>query len=156
MDRKNGLSGGVSVHSPVQSLDGPVCVSRVGAENLAAVYKGPSINVPLDGRVRRSYNGRVRRSYNERECFCGATMWAECDFVIGGYTSQLQVMDVGINKPFKDNIQKCYEGWMHENTENNKVLRLDVAKWIAAAWDGITTDSIVNRWAKIGFVNYNN
>jgi DDE superfamily endonuclease len=33
----------------------------------------------------------------------------ELDFIIQGYTSKLQVLDVGINKPFKDKVMQSYD-----------------------------------------------
>jgi hypothetical protein len=39
----------------------------------------------------------------------------EVDFVIRGYTSKLQALDVGINKPFKDYVKQCYKEFMVKN-----------------------------------------
>jgi hypothetical protein len=36
----------------------------------------------------------------------------EVDFVFGGYTSKLQVLDVGFSKPFKDYEKQCYDQFM--------------------------------------------
>ena len=65
----------------------------------------------------------------------------EVDFVIPGYTSKLQVLDVRINKPFKDYVRQSYEEFMVENN-GRKSTRLDVAKWITSAWNKIQTASI--------------
>ena len=59
----------------------------------------------------------------------------EVDFVLAGYTSKLQVLDVGVNKPFKDYVKQCYERFMVQNVTGRKVSRLDVAKWIEEAWE---------------------
>ena len=79
----------------------------------------------------------------------------EVDFVLGGYTSKLQVLDVGIMKPFKHYITQCYEGFMLDNTTNRRAKRLNVAGWINSAWDLITEESILNTWASIGYHNNN-
>ena len=79
----------------------------------------------------------------------------EVDFVLGGYTSKLQVLDVGVNKPFKDYIKQCYEQFMVQNFEERKVSRLDVAKWIQEAWGRVTIETIRNTWSSIGFINTN-
>jgi hypothetical protein len=79
----------------------------------------------------------------------------EVDFVLGGYTSKLQVLDVGVNKPFKDYIKQCYEQFMVQNVEERKVSRLDVAKWIQEAWGRVTIETIHNTWSSIGFINTN-
>ena len=73
----------------------------------------------------------------------------EVDFVIQGYTSKLQVLDVGINKPFKDYVKQCYEEFMVKN-DGKKVSRLDVAKWVSTAWGKIHVESICNTWNSIG------
>jgi len=73
----------------------------------------------------------------------------EVDFVIRGYTSKLQVLDVGINKPFKDYVKQSYEEFMVENN-GRKLTRLDVARWIASAWEKIKTESICHTWESIG------
>ena len=39
---------------------------------------------------------------------CGSAI----DFIPAGYTSKLQTMDVGLNKPFKDYLREKYEEWM--------------------------------------------
>ena len=51
----------------------------------------------------------------------------EVDFVARGYTSKLQVLHVGINKPFKDYVKQSYEQFMVENN-GEKLTHLDVAK----------------------------
>lgn len=79
----------------------------------------------------------------------------EVDFVLGGYTSKLQALDVGINKPFKDYIKQCYEQFMMQNVEEKKVVRLDVAKWIREAWERVSFETIRNTWSSIGFINTN-
>jgi hypothetical protein len=72
----------------------------------------------------------------------------EVDFVLGGYTSKLQVMDVGLNRPFKDSIRQEFEAFMVQS-ESGKPHRRDVAKWIWEAWESIGYDPIVNTWNKV-------
>ena len=73
----------------------------------------------------------------------------EVDFVVGGYTSKLQVLDVGINKPFKDYVRQDYGKFM-VSKKGRKTTRLDVAKWISSAWDKIKTETISRTWESIG------
>ena len=73
----------------------------------------------------------------------------EVDFVIQGYTSKLQVLDVGINKPFKGYVRQSYEEFMVEN-HGRKLTHLDVAKRITSAWNKIKTASICHTWESIG------
>lgn len=78
------------------------------------------------------------------------------DLVIipGGMTSQLQVLDVVVNKPFKDHMRKKYE-WMlsgnHQFTPTGKLKKpsvADLGQWIMAAWNAISPESIVNGFKK--------
>ena len=75
----------------------------------------------------------------------------EIDFVIGGYTSKLQVLDVGVNKPFKGYIRECYKKFMMGNTNGIKATRLDVAKWVDEAWHKVTPETVSHTWQCIGF-----
>lgn len=72
------------------------------------------------------------------------------DFIPASMTSTLQVLDVGINKPFKDLVREQYETFMGSNASNAKPSRRNVTDWIIAAWDSITTESVVHTWKKIG------
>jgi DDE superfamily endonuclease len=82
---------------------------------------------------------------------------AECntilEFIPGGYTSQLQVMDVGLNKPFKDRVRDQYDGWLSRLLDEGakiKPVRQDVSIWIANAWKGILPSIVENTWRRIG------
>jgi DDE superfamily endonuclease len=63
-------------------------------------------------------------------------------------TSVLQVMDVGINKPFKNHLKEQYNRWClaHINDTEQKPQREDVAQWIKIAWEKITTTTIKKTW----------
>ena len=45
---------------------------------------------------------------------------SEVDFIPGGYTGALQVLDKGINKLFKQFVQQEYELWMVANEDGAK------------------------------------
>jgi DDE superfamily endonuclease len=70
-------------------------------------------------------------------------------------TIVLQVMDVGINKPFKNVVRDEYDVW-HENYSENgaKVDRTDVSHWIKASWSLIKESTILKAWQHIGW-NFN-
>ena len=79
------------------------------------------------------------------------------DLVIipGGMTSQLQVLDVVVNKPFKDNLRKRYTEWLlsddHALTPTGKLQKPAVhllCTWILQAWDAISQESIVHGFKK--------
>jgi DDE superfamily endonuclease len=73
----------------------------------------------------------------------------EVDFIVKGYTSKLQVLDVGVNKPFKHYMRESYEHHMVVNN-GRKASRLDVANWVAEAWGKVKVESITNTWRSIG------
>ena len=53
---------------------------------------------------------------------CGTTI----DYILGGYTSKLQVMDVGVNKPLMGYVRQAYENLMIGNIESRKVRRENI------------------------------
>ena len=72
------------------------------------------------------------------------------EIIPAGYTSKLQVLDVGINKPFKDNMCNLFREFQVNNVENNKITREIVATWINMAWSIITKEMIMNTWRHVG------
>jgi DDE superfamily endonuclease len=68
----------------------------------------------------------------------------------GGYTWKLQVMDIGLNKPFKNKIRDIYDDWGYTHDYNAKPQREDVAYWIKYAWDNVTYQTMIRTWQKIG------
>ena len=73
---------------------------------------------------------------------CSVHMCGECvqqiqsygtdvEFITGGYTGKLQVLDVGINRPFKAFVREQYEQFMSQNEQ--KSTQLNVAQWVAFA-----------------------
>jgi DDE superfamily endonuclease/Transposase len=69
-------------------------------------------------------------------------------FIPGGYTSKLQVMDVGLNKPFKDVTNDEYDEWFHENCPK-KPTRQVVSGWVVAGWKAIRKDTIYKTWRRV-------
>ena len=45
------------------------------------------------------------------------------DYILGGHTSKLEVMDVGVNKPLNSYVREAYENFMIGNPENRKASR---------------------------------
>jgi hypothetical protein len=78
---------------------------------------------------------------------CGTTIY----MIPPGYTSKLQVLDVGINKPFKDYVKECYLTFLVENSgsEKVKVTRQHVATWVTNAWKKVKPESVTNTWDRI-------
>jgi hypothetical protein len=82
---------------------------------------------------------------------------ANTDLVIpGGMTSQLQVLDVVINKPFKDHLSQLYNDWLlgvgsHALTPGGKLKKPSLTmlgKWILTAWGRISSELILAGFKK--------
>lgn len=82
---------------------------------------------------------RVRNAFAE----CNT----EVDYIPGGYTSKLQVLDVGINKPFKNYLAQSFDSWLVHNA-NKRAQREDVAHWVHESWNKITYETIKNSWRR--------
>jgi DDE superfamily endonuclease len=52
------------------------------------------------------------------------------EYIPPGYTSTLQVCDVGINKPFKDYLKIEFDNWMVLSIDDARPRRQDVSNWI--------------------------
>lgn len=73
------------------------------------------------------------------------------DLILEGCTSKLQVLDVGINKPFKDRMRDQCEDFTRTADPGVKPTRRDIATWALNAWEGITPAMINNTWRHAGF-----
>jgi DDE superfamily endonuclease len=73
----------------------------------------------------------------------------EVDYIPGGYTSKCQMLDVGVNRPFKNNIVNEFTQWMI-TTGSDKPSRQDVSRWINNSWNSISVPNIKNSWRKVG------
>lgn len=75
----------------------------------------------------------------------------ELEVIRGGYTLKLQVMDVGLNKPFKHRIWGNVEFFMMENDHSAKPCQFDVSNWIAKSWNAVNSDCIQKTQHRIGY-----
>ena len=68
-------------------------------------------------------------------------------------TSELQPLDVGINKPFKNQIRKQYKKWFRTNHNKDNPTRELVMSWVDNAIKYINTNpSIIhNAWKQVGY-----
>jgi hypothetical protein len=74
----------------------------------------------------------------------------EVDFVVGGYTGCVQILDKGINRPFKGYACENFEHWMMTIGTRRHPSRGEVASWIDDAWSKITVSCIKNTWRYVG------
>jgi hypothetical protein len=73
----------------------------------------------------------------------------------GGMTSQLHVLDVVVNKHFKDHLKQLYSEWLlagdHILTPTGKIKKPSVAlmcQWIKTSWQGICPEVTVEGFKK--------
>lgn len=72
-----------------------------------------------------------------------------------GYTAKLQVLDVGINRPFHDHTLDCIDDWLmdHYDEETGRIPnpdRVSIAQHVAKAWTAVQPSAIVNTFRHIG------
>jgi hypothetical protein len=75
----------------------------------------------------------------------------------GGTTNHIQVLDVGINKPFKNALRKASRQWMIDNPPTTKRGRPEIARTLIEAWESpdiVSSVSIQTTFRKIGYEFY--
>ena len=78
----------------------------------------------------------------------------EVDFLPPCSTDTLQVMDVGINKIFKERLKSKYWNWLITVPEGSKPNRKEISHWCKDVWDSIDMCTIRNTWDYIGYHDY--
>jgi hypothetical protein len=69
-------------------------------------------------------------------------------------TSTLQILDVGINMPFKDFMKAQYTQFLIDSLDKKtNITRELMSTWIANSWESVKALSIVNTSRKIGFIS---
>ena len=71
------------------------------------------------------------------------------DYILGGYTSKLQLIDVDVNKAFKGYIRQAYENFLIGNIEHRLVRREYIVQWIEIGWEKIKVETITRTWTKV-------
>jgi hypothetical protein len=76
-----------------------------------------------------------------------------------GMTSQLQVPDVVVNKPFKDHLKQLYSEWLlaggHVLTPTGKVKKPSIellCHWIKTSWQQISLQVIVKGFKSVVYL----
>lgn len=84
------------------------------------------------------------------------------DLVIipGGMTSQLQPLDVCLNKPMKDYVRTAYNEWLIDGEHAlmpaghlKRATLNDLAKWVHNAWKALPRAMVVHSFKKCGLSN---
>jgi len=75
----------------------------------------------------------------------------EVDFIPAGYTACLQVLDKGVNKPFKQFVRDDSIAWLQQAPQGAKSNRLYVTNWISNSysWNQISAETITNTWNRL-------
>lgn len=107
----------------------------------AASVEGPTILI-LD-----EATSHLTRAVKHSIAECGT----ELEIIPGGYTSKLQVLDVGLNKPFKGYVRECVEDFVDDAPAGAKPKRQDVSHWIKNAWERLSPEMAINTWKRIGY-----
>lgn len=78
----------------------------------------------------------------------------------GGLTSQLQPLDVSINKPFKGFMREEWIKWIeaptHDFTPTGRMKRPSIStvcEWVKKSWQKVKTETIVKSFKKCGISN---
>jgi len=103
-----------------------------------------------------SFRGHLEDSVKKRFHESGVYLMV----IPGELTSKCQPLNVFINKPFKDNLQKEWHSWMADGgareTASGNLCRAslsDVCSWVKRSWEGISTDIIVKSFKKCNISN---
>jgi hypothetical protein len=75
----------------------------------------------------------------------------ELEFIPPGCTGLVQPIDVGFNKPYKDNYTKLYTKFLMDQDANQPLSgakRKDVSQWILDAVGAISEETVKNAWHK--------
>jgi DDE superfamily endonuclease len=71
----------------------------------------------------------------------------EIDYVLEGFTSRLQVMDVGVNIPFKGYIRGEFDDWLVATSGKRIKPTLQVvSNWIKKAFESVSKTTLDNSW----------
>jgi hypothetical protein len=70
----------------------------------------------------------------------------EVEFIPAGYTACCQVLDKGINQPFKQFIQQQCLAWLQGVPQGEKPDRVTIADWISNSWNQVSVSTMTNTW----------
>lgn len=82
----------------------------------------------------------------------------QVEHIPSGCTGLTQPIDVGVGKPFKNRMRNQWEDWMMDGGLDNPTTkppsRLQVAQWVDASCDLLTTSILKNSWLHRPYTYY--
>jgi hypothetical protein len=106
-------------------------------------------------KTRNARAGCIYRSFNTRSQICDSCNNTDLVVIPGGMTSQLQALDVVVNKPFKDHLKHLYSEWLLAGdyilTPTGKIQKPSVSllcQWIKISWQRICPEVVVKGFKK--------
>mgnify|MGYP003623222955 FL=1 len=103
------------------------------------------------------FRAHLKESIKQRFQECNT----ELAVIPGGLTSQLQPLDVSLNKPFKVFMREEWNKWMmdasvHQLTPKGALKRpsiSQVCEWVKTSWSKVNEQTIVKSFLKCGISN---
>ncbi|CAI5770390.1 pogo transposable element with KRAB domain [Podarcis lilfordi] len=127
-----------------------VWVEKVWSKRPGGLLKKPALLV-LD-------QFRAHISETTKKCF--KEVKTHLAVIPGGLTSQLQPLDVSINKPFKIFMREEWNKWMaagnHDLTPTGRMKRptiTQVCEWVKTSWHSVKEEIVVRSFKKCGISN---
>jgi hypothetical protein len=72
------------------------------------------------------------------------------EFIPGGCTRYLHILDKGVSNPFKGYLREEFERWMIMNSSHHQPMWANIAHWIVHAWSKETRGGIANTCDSVG------
>lgn len=127
-----------------------IWVEKVWSKRPGELLKKPALLV-LD-QFRAHISEPIKKCFREEKTHLAV--------IPGGLTSQLQPLDVSINKPFKVLMREEWNKWMaagnHDLTPTGRMKRptiTQVCEWVKTSWDSVKEEIVVHSFKKCGISN---
>jgi hypothetical protein len=73
----------------------------------------------------------------------------EVDFIPAGYTSCLQVLNKGVNKPFKQFIRQQSIEWHQSALLGAKPDCVTITNWVSTSYNQVNVECITSTWCSL-------
>jgi transposase-like protein len=107
------------------------------------------LSVYLNGRYGYLLQDQFSVHLKEENVMAAQRAGVEVDFIPAGYTACLQVLDKGVNKPFKQFIQQQSIKWLQSAPQGGKPDRVTITNWVSTSWNQVSVECITNTWRSL-------